>query len=316
MLEHRGFAARIICDGQDLEEFAVKVEDEKTISCYISSDVGKTFFISIKNEFDSLVSGRCFVDGIHAEGLYIHPTEELTSEGYRVDEGTVKPYVFVPLMVTDDESVANPRDPVFRDLGAIEVRIHRVTKGAPVQASRKEPSVTVVHERSKKAGTHRVSFAEPTSATRITFYTPNYIDPIDSPYAVFKFRYRPRDLLKAQGIIESACVPEEDEPSIHVSQAGSSDDHSDSEIIVVDAPPTRKRRRGAFNEDSQRTVIDVDALESDADGGVDDVDISTIEAQLASLAQQLQRIKRRKTEKSTSLRVKQEKVEEVEMSLN
>jgi len=316
MLEHRKVAARIICDGQDLEEFAMKVEDEKTTSCYISSDAGKTFSIVMKNESDSLVLGSCFVDGKDAGGLYIDPGEEETSIGYPVDEETVQPYVFVPLVVTDDESVANPRDPVLRDLGTIEVRIHRVTKGAPFQVPREELSVTVVHERSKKAGTHRVSFAEPVSTARAPFITPNYIDPIDSPYALFRFRYRPRDLLKAQGIINSAAVSQKDESPIHGSQKGHSDDHLDSEIIVVDAPPTRKRRRGASNEESQRTVIDVDALESDGDGDEDNVDVSALEAQLASIAQQLQRIKRRKTQRSTSLRVKKEKVEEAEISLS
>ncbi|KAH9951474.1 hypothetical protein B0H21DRAFT_705714 [Amylocystis lapponica] len=41
-LNHRGFGAFITCEGKELELYAVKVEDETTITCWIASEAGRT----------------------------------------------------------------------------------------------------------------------------------------------------------------------------------------------------------------------------------------------------------------------------------
>lgn len=40
-LELNGYSAHICCDGKELETYDVRVEDEKTISCWIPSEEGK-----------------------------------------------------------------------------------------------------------------------------------------------------------------------------------------------------------------------------------------------------------------------------------
>lgn len=39
-LKHRGYGAYITCDGRELEQFQVKVESDKIVSCYVPGDTG------------------------------------------------------------------------------------------------------------------------------------------------------------------------------------------------------------------------------------------------------------------------------------
>ncbi|KAI0636969.1 hypothetical protein C8Q77DRAFT_538355 [Trametes polyzona] len=42
-LEHRGYAAYLSCDGREIEQYRVKVENDETISCYVPGDRGKEY---------------------------------------------------------------------------------------------------------------------------------------------------------------------------------------------------------------------------------------------------------------------------------
>ncbi|KAL6307168.1 hypothetical protein BKA93DRAFT_727954, partial [Sparassis latifolia] len=144
------------------EEFSVNVDDEKSISCYVPSEAGKTFSIVVKNNLDAVVIARCFVDGECAYKPFVDPQKQRISTGFLVDDTTLRPYNFTTLTVTGrHDEMVNPEDPALLDLGTIEVRIFRVNKEKPTGKPIAPNTPTErgpVHERCKKAGTHHVSY--------------------------------------------------------------------------------------------------------------------------------------------------------------
>ncbi|GBE80163.1 hypothetical protein BKA93DRAFT_116842 [Sparassis latifolia] len=317
MLEHRGFSVRLACEGQDLEEFSVNVDDERTISCYVPSEAGKTFSIVVKSNFDALVVFDCYADGEFARGSLLYPHTQGIVKGPYVDKTTVKPFQFIPLTVTDDEMVANPRDPALRNLGTIEVRFSRVKEGKYYRPSKgtKLSNLQPVHERCKKAGTHRVSYGDGVKSEKIRYNEPIWIDSRDQPYVTFRFRYRPRELLRAQGIITTEGVEANDEPSgSNTATATAETYESDSDIVVLDGPPLKKRRRNATPE--VKPVIDVDTASLDMVGineiG-DDPNLAAMANQIRSLTKEFERKIRRKKRAIVDARVKKEKLEELDI---
>jgi len=66
------------------------------------------------------------------------------------------------------------------------------------------PTTGPIHERSKKAGSHRVAFGQAVYSQ----YNAIRVDYIDhNPWLVFRFLYRKRDMLKAQGILPQSPIP-------------------------------------------------------------------------------------------------------------
>ncbi|KAI0935003.1 hypothetical protein AcV7_003921 [Taiwanofungus camphoratus] len=129
--------------------------------------------------------------------------------GVRTDAEVRQPYQFAPLVLTDNDSVANPDGSGNDNLGVIEVRVRRATirrrggsHGRPKYRVNAIPERGPIHERSKKAGVHCVSLGEGIRcAPHKHRYKVNCVDPVDRPLIRFVFRYRPKELLQAQGII-------------------------------------------------------------------------------------------------------------------
>ncbi|GBE80153.1 hypothetical protein SCP_0213560 [Sparassis crispa] len=220
--------------------------------------------------------------------------------------------------------MVNPEDPALLDLGTIEVRIFRVNKEKPTGKPIAPNTPTErgpVHERCKKAGTHHVSYGEATKIEKRQYYKPTWIDPQSQPYATFRLRYRPRELLRARGIIvDRADI--HDEPSSsgsHPSADTAETYESDSDVVVLDGPPSKKRRINSSTSVDVKPTIDVDALDADGtDDTGDDLDVATIAEQIRSLTKQLERKLRKKKRTVTGARgkkAKKEKLEEIDVHL-
>ncbi|EIW84404.1 hypothetical protein CONPUDRAFT_142711 [Coniophora puteana RWD-64-598 SS2] len=204
------FSASVIVDGSPLEEYDVVVgEDEQEITCYIPSNTGKKFSVKWtdwvwERGLDSC--GYVSVDGLKCIGRVLDTTKESTAERseFHIDEETARDLMFSDLKLTDDDSYL--RTPGLEKLGEISIEIWRgkcMGPGASRFIFRKAPSDDrIVHERTKKAMVHCVSFAE----ERKLLYP---IHPIhfhflgSHPVARFIFKYKPlasTAVLQAQGI--------------------------------------------------------------------------------------------------------------------
>ncbi|KAJ7933802.1 hypothetical protein B0H13DRAFT_682780 [Mycena leptocephala] len=205
MLHFRECSAWITIDGEELVEYEVETsEDQKTVTCWIASELGKKFSVSWKNtNFLLDVSGDLKMDGNFCSGtiLYGHsPTRTVVDSG--VNDGTMlKPFMFSSLELTDDDAFLG--SPSHQGLGLIELTI------IPIQVIERNVTVDTapslsqvkVHERSKKAVTQQITLAEPElmaqpySTVETSRTGPNLVK--------FSFKYRPIDVLRANGIAPS-----------------------------------------------------------------------------------------------------------------
>ncbi|GBE80121.1 hypothetical protein BKA93DRAFT_747899 [Sparassis latifolia] len=216
-LELGGIRVGLVCDATPMDQYATQLETQPNgrtrrpkqmgmASCYVPSVAGKTFSIAVINmRTDVSVSVNCYLDGRCVHGMLFAPGVQHISHGVYVSETDYRPYRFADLQVTDDEAIANPKDPNYEDLGMIEIQVLRVRQGKSVHANIGDTAESrPVHERSKKAGTHRVSFGNKVRGAKATWVDITYIDSVEEPFATFKFFYRPRTLLQAQGIIPTS----------------------------------------------------------------------------------------------------------------
>ncbi|KAH9946921.1 hypothetical protein B0H21DRAFT_692882 [Amylocystis lapponica] len=191
---HKAFEVSIHCEGRPLPEFSTKV-DNRTVSCFVASEVGKVFSIKWSSHINSFVSVNCFMDGHPMGCTTVKPRRSGSREGIRTSPTTHRLFRFAPLVVTDDAGLVDPRYGNIADLGIIEVRICRITRHSDKLAMKLPviPPRGPVHEQSKKAGLHCVTLG---TEVRCNAQTPSnkvtYIDKPDEPYVKFIFRYRPR----------------------------------------------------------------------------------------------------------------------------
>ncbi|KAJ7267543.1 hypothetical protein B0H12DRAFT_1229856 [Mycena haematopus] len=174
MLQCKEFAAWVSIDGTEAPEYGVEMsEDQKSVTCWIPSELGKKFAVHWKNiSYDGDTRGRVFMDGTNCGGTIIHDDAFLGSS-------------------------------LHQELGFIELKIEPVL----VSTNRTAPNPALlseikVHERSKKAATQQITLAEPEF-----FETPKLLalcQPTGPELVKFCFKYRPADVLRANGIMPPA----------------------------------------------------------------------------------------------------------------
>ncbi|EPS95255.1 hypothetical protein FOMPIDRAFT_1083778, partial [Fomitopsis schrenkii] len=182
-------------EGRILPEYQVETLDGgKTVACYIPSEVGKNFEICWRGDthldpYDTSV--RCDVDGRKAGGSYCERGVLNGSRwGIRETPDLRRPFVFAPLVTTDDDDVAAGPEAQL-DLGSIEVRLAYAVRMGRANFKRSQLfQPGMVHERSKKMGVQCVSLGngrrcDPHHKTHIRL-----IEGRNSLYAHFVFRYR------------------------------------------------------------------------------------------------------------------------------
>ncbi|GBE83817.1 hypothetical protein SCP_0508740 [Sparassis crispa] len=198
----------IFSQEKTLQEYVVHIEDTNTISCYIPSEAGKNFEVRwrIGSAATHAFSVRCYLDGRPAG----HTSGKPGCWGYRTGIRTAinmrRPFQFANLQTTDDDqfldaSRANER------LGLISVCFLRVLERRTVGFEPKTlEDVGPVHEETKKISVHCISLgdAHPCQPRRNT--KAKTLDTNENPFLNFIFRYKPRDVLKAEGIISSSAT--------------------------------------------------------------------------------------------------------------
>ncbi|KAH7921590.1 hypothetical protein BV22DRAFT_1122042 [Leucogyrophana mollusca] len=210
------FSASVVVDGVELEEYgvthAVPRGGNQTVTCWIASEEGKKFAIRWKcwsRIRKDACSGKVSVDGNPCRGTNILPGPlgrgDTAERSYISDDTTTREFLFSRLQLTDDDVYLD--QPPSEKIGEIALVLQR---GQLVKARRRHRKLDLpvddkVHERSKKATAHRISFGEavsrPASASQFKLM-PGNLPPI-----IFVFKYRPLDVLQANGIAPPKMVP-------------------------------------------------------------------------------------------------------------
>ena len=182
-----------------------------------------------------------YVDGNKVDKYTVQERSERTIRGLRVSQDRRRPFVFAPLKTTgmsqryhadcgsfahfcpDDEAALFPSTNALAELGTIRVdcfradESRRLTWGGAPSGRKLLEHPEAIHERTKKAGAHRVQCVRlllrmhlhtecmyrlgevhqtHTAAQRISV---TYLDPPkDGPYLRFVFRYRPLGALHSK----------------------------------------------------------------------------------------------------------------------
>ncbi|KAJ7879595.1 hypothetical protein B0H14DRAFT_2709399 [Mycena olivaceomarginata] len=211
MLQWKEFEAWVCIEGEETVEYDVQTsEDDRTVTCWIASELGKKFSIHWKNKaFLQDVGGSVKVDGNPCGGTISYAWRDLgrtISKSGIADAATLKPFVFSSLEVTDDDDDAliSSSSSALQDLGLLELTIYPVRINGELEStvfSRLNLSDLKVHERSKKAVTQQIKLAEPQPLEK----APRVLDiERTGPEVVkFCFKYRPIDVLRANGIAPS-----------------------------------------------------------------------------------------------------------------
>ncbi|KAJ6498916.1 hypothetical protein C8R45DRAFT_821798 [Mycena sanguinolenta] len=109
MLQYREFAAWISIDGTEAPEYRVEVsKDQKSVSCWIASELGKRFSVNWTNtSYKSDVRGRVYMDGILCGGKIIHPNNLPTTATKKgITNGvSVRPFMFSSVQLTGPYSL-------------------------------------------------------------------------------------------------------------------------------------------------------------------------------------------------------------------
>ncbi|KAF8655831.1 hypothetical protein AX16_002915 [Volvariella volvacea WC 439] len=208
-LKLRNVTAWVEIRKKKLPMYDVQVsEDGERITCWIPSESGNEFTVRYVADGPSHTTGRLFVDGLWCTHIHCVPSKSAndpaisTSNGcidYATVGGEQRKLVFSQVQFTDDDAYLN--EPISQEFGEIRLVVNEVTYHgrkalASHPASSRDPLKGVIHERSKKAIGHCVKLGAVIGAT------PNYSSDIQvvRTLGTFVFRYRPIDLLRANGI--------------------------------------------------------------------------------------------------------------------
>ncbi|KAJ7592551.1 hypothetical protein C8J56DRAFT_928941 [Mycena floridula] len=197
------FAAWIEIEGIKTKEFAQEIaldpQHVPIVACWISSEIGKSFTIHLSDSARSApVECSVRVDGVSTGGRVLHRGKtRVVHSGLRVSPETVKPYVFAPVELTDNDEYLDSYIP--QALGQIEVKLTRVdvTGRTTFTTPREPPEDLILHERAKKAIIQQVGFGQPVQTMPSDVLNIQKLDII----AKFVFKYRSRDQLMALNVI-------------------------------------------------------------------------------------------------------------------
>ncbi|KAH9833217.1 uncharacterized protein C8Q71DRAFT_774667 [Rhodofomes roseus] len=247
-------------EGRNLPEYQVDPVDDRTLACYIPSEVGKTFEIcwrgdTRRDKYDSTM--RCSVDGRSAGGTFcMRGIVDISRWGIRDAANRRKPFVFAPLATTDDESLAVSLE-AHPDLGTIDVKLLYAVRLGTTHFKQRPDAIqpSTVHEKSKKMGVHCVSLGDSRECERHDKVKIKPINKSDPVYARFIFRYRSKDFLQAEGImpLDEGNGGGAHSPAPSGRKRRSAGLHPD----ILEAGPNRKRARKNDPAAPARTVKDV-----------------------------------------------------------
>ncbi|KAH9946919.1 hypothetical protein B0H21DRAFT_741625 [Amylocystis lapponica] len=196
-----GFTANVLCGGKILDEHSAN-EETATANCFVASEAGKEIHISLGNvSATSNVLVKAYIDGQYIMRKVVKAGKSSTVMEFRIDADTKQALVFANIEVTDDDSLVGPD---AHGVGLIKLRVFRVLSRrrishSPTYHSRTFRELGLIHEQTKKAGTHCVARGE--RVTRSMSRPRHMSTREDMPFANFLSQYRPLEMLQAQGIV-------------------------------------------------------------------------------------------------------------------
>ncbi|KAJ6508070.1 hypothetical protein DFH09DRAFT_275507 [Mycena vulgaris] len=209
MLYSQGFSAWVAIDGQEAPEYDVEIsEDQKSVTCWIPSELGKTFSVHWTNAaYSHDTGGFISMDGNLCGGRMIiqgHVTLPITTHLAGITDGpgtNIRPFVFSSLELTDDDAfLPMSGASLHQELGAIQLSITpiRVAEAVPL-ARPSSLSEIKVHERAKKVVTQQITLgkSKPLAKPEVT----RSWQRTGPDLVKFIFKYRPMDILQANGIV-------------------------------------------------------------------------------------------------------------------
>ncbi|EIW84402.1 hypothetical protein CONPUDRAFT_163544 [Coniophora puteana RWD-64-598 SS2] len=222
------FSASVLVDGSPLDEFDVVVDEEKlSATCYVPSEAGKKFSVRWKcwEEIRTMESGgyisvddiTCKTGNVVRTGI-LGTSDTKERSGISLDRETTQDFVFSNVKLTDDEAYLRTHG--LEKVGEIKLTIKRgisALKTVPMLYNNGVKEFEPVNEKLGKTMVHRVGFGKQRkrSIPREGWHFSASTD----PFIYFIFRYRPLDVLQAQGIAPRATPASERESSVAVDAA-------------------------------------------------------------------------------------------------
>ncbi|PPQ92582.1 hypothetical protein CVT25_007274 [Psilocybe cyanescens] len=206
------FSAWVQVDGQPLPEYqiAFSVSEVGTqATCWIPSESGKEFQICYKDAARTISTGtKVSVDGVRctakisrAKHLTDKSNGTIVHRGMTISENSVRPFIFSVCHLVEDE--ADLLRVNLSALGEIKIEVSEVDVGPPThrRIQSKLPKLSV-HERTHKGITHGTQLGNEI-VTRIN-KLPRKTTSL-RPLVSFVFKYRPIDILIADGVAPPAA---------------------------------------------------------------------------------------------------------------
>ncbi|KAF9232959.1 hypothetical protein BU15DRAFT_80647 [Melanogaster broomeanus] len=202
MLTFNGLSAWIEVDGKELEQYGVEEDLEK------SENFSVVFRDNLPHREHALASYPNF-DGTNIHGKVLRPptglrygtdfekSRTVVQMDNVVSATSVRPFVFSKLELTDEDEYVGKAS---KHLGQIQLSISRVDISQRMLAANAHVSGQgKVHERSKKAVSHCVSYGQEVKTEIKYAVSVRLLDA--APLATFVFKYRDYSLLQANGIV-------------------------------------------------------------------------------------------------------------------
>jgi len=246
------FGARVMIENKEVQHHGMHVDPaKKEVTCWIASEAGKAFsvvWLKLDRDIEYSSAGMLYLDG-HYVRLVFRRCGGPISFRHLVSESSYVPFLFSPLVVTDDDTYLDTSP--SHTIGEIKLVVVRTTVPEVVAEEHvhQVPPLQVVHERSKKAIAHRVNYGSEIPRPQMTSYFARPVERI----VTFIFRYRPLEMLRANDIVPRN--PEPFKPQVH----------------TLDAPPTSEMSTGKGENSSSRSKV-----KREAESGSDTDDDSSV----------------------------------------
>ncbi|KZP16441.1 hypothetical protein FIBSPDRAFT_895026 [Athelia psychrophila] len=283
-IELQGYAAFVVCGDEEVPCYGIeRSEDGKSVVCWIASEEGKEFSVkwTKPNHISEAMNGEVQIDDMDCGGRLMREFTALDyvycREGIRTSAETIKHFVFASLKLTDDDDFLDAS--ALTGLGDIVLSIYRIeiTSMGNGWTPKPTPLQRPVHERIKKATAHRVQLGAetPTFERSDKIY---YLKRLDNhPMAKFTFKYRPLDVLQANGIVSVPEVKDSsndiDEPTLEMVQT------TETDVLI---PEIRKKRKAAVVP-KEEAFSDEELEESDV---ANDDELKALQAEIRTLRSQ------------------------------
>lgn len=196
--------------GKEIPSYKPEQPDARKVTAYVPSQSGQAFDVCLNNMLNAGegLAYETHIDGRLMQKLIVSPRQRSVMEGVYLRPGFVRPFVFSDLRMKEDDGEESTVD--MSKLGLIEIIVWRayvkVLGPSTITNNNVQSELAPVSERAKKIGWHSVKLGNETRTTELNTAQTTYIDDVKRPFAVFRFRYQPRELLEDQGIIP--CVIE------------------------------------------------------------------------------------------------------------